>query len=306
MKTITLHHTVFSALGAILLSAVAFGSGVGAVSMLQKITPGQQVAAVALFPASISLDTNTLIAKADIVYDPTDGRILFSKNSSAPLPLASLTKLMTATAVLEGGDTGRSVQITAADLAPEGDWGFKAGDTVPLSSLLKIGLIASSNDAMAAAAASLGDNYLDLMNARAKTLGLSHMYFLNPTGLDESAGTAGAYGSAFDVARLAAHLFQNYPDYFGLTTQPNVSIQDGTRTLKAAATALPLAGVPGVVAAKTGFTDLAGGNLAVVFDIAIGHPLVAVVLGSTEDARFDDIKKLIQAVRDAQSTQTSL
>lgn len=65
----------------------------------------------------------------------------------------------------------------------------------------------------------------------------------------------------------------------------------------AVATALPLSSLPGFVGAKTGYTDLAGGNLVVIFDIEIGHPLVAVVLGSTEQGRFDDIRTLAHAIR---------
>jgi D-alanyl-D-alanine carboxypeptidase len=57
-----------------------------------------------------------------------------------------------------------------------------------------------------------------------------------------------------------------------------------------------LGAIPGVIMGKTGLTDLAGGNLAVVFDLGPGTtPIVAVVLGSTESGRFDDMKKIISA-----------
>ncbi len=193
--------------------------------------------------------------------------------------------------------TNTPITITAEDLAPEGDWGFATGDTVVLSDLLRMGLIASSNDAMQAAASSLGPNYLETMQASVEAMGLTDMRFYNPTGLDESTTTGGAYGSAYDIARLASIFSEKYPQYFDLTTQQQVSVQDGKRTLSAAATAIPLDDVPGLIGAKTGYTDLAGGNLVAVFDIEIGHPLVAVVLGSTEDGRFSDMKTLIQAAR---------
>jgi len=53
--------------------------------------------------------------------------------------------------------------------------------------------------------------------------------------------------------------------------------------------------VPGLIGSKTGFTDLAGGNLVVAFDAGLGHPIIAVVLGSSFDGRFDDMKKLVAA-----------
>jgi D-alanyl-D-alanine carboxypeptidase len=53
--------------------------------------------------------------------------------------------------------------------------------------------------------------------------------------------------------------------------------------------------MPGLLLSKTGYTDLAGGNLVIVFDVGIGHPVAIVVLGSTRDARFTDVEKLMHA-----------
>ena len=52
---------------------------------------------------------------------------------------------------------------------------------------------------------------------------------------------------------------------------------------------------PGILGSKTGYTDLAGGNLVIVFDVGINHPVAAVVLGSTREGRFEDMAKLTQA-----------
>ena len=282
------------------LVVLAFGGGIVMVSLVH-LQIKEPVAHTATFPAPITLDEAALKAKAAIVYDPTNGRILYAKNAQKQLPLASLTKLMTAEVVLGQMAANTSVQITKKDLDADGDLGLRAGDTLSLFDLLKLGLVASSNDAMAAAAASLGSNYLTAMNDMANKLGLTKTYFLNPTGLDLSRDSAGAYGSAYDVARLAATFYKEYPDYFSLTTNRKVTVQSGTRTLSAVATALPLSSLPGFIGAKTGYTDLAGGNLVVIFDIEIGHPLVAVVLGSTEQGRFDDIRTLAHAIRTNES-----
>ena len=70
-------------------------------------------------------------------------------------------------------------------------------------------------------------------------------------------------------------------------------------TITAEATAAPLQDIPGFMGGKTGYTDLAGGNLAAVFDLTIGRPVVAVVLHSTEAGRFADIRTLLAAARAA-------
>src|SRR5581483_10245061 len=162
--------------------------------------------------------------------------------------------------------------------------------------LLHLALVASSNDAAAAAAATLGD-YLPALNETTRVLGLTRTAVFNPTGLDVTTSTPGAYGSAFDVARLTGIFYQAHPDFFELTGQPDVSVNDGGHTLSFDATMAPLQDMSGFVAAKTGYTDLAGGNLAAVFDLDIGHPVVAVVLHSTQTGRFTDVRTLIESAR---------
>jgi D-alanyl-D-alanine carboxypeptidase len=278
---------------ALLAVGAAFTAGAGAFALVSR----PQLASVAAATPRLELDPGALEARAAMLYDPSTGDIWYQKNAQEALPLASLTKLMSAYAVLSAEDTGTVVTIQAEDLAPDGDWGFRVGDKVTVDNLLKIGLVASSNDAMAAAARSLSSGYLAAMNETAVGLNLTKTYFLNPTGLDLNDDTSGAYGSAFDVARLIAAFYKKYPGYLQLTERPSISIPDGNRTLTSAATAIPLQDIPGFVGAKTGYTDLAGGNLAAVFDLSIGRPIVAVVLGSSESGRFADIRTLIETAR---------
>jgi D-alanyl-D-alanine carboxypeptidase len=286
--------------GVLAVALIGAAFGVGAV--VASLPSHSQTAAVAdaqTLPP-IVLDPSQLTAEAAIIYDPETGQVLYQKNANTALPLASLTKLMTAQAVLASRDPSTLVTFTAEDLAPDGDWGFKVGDTTDLGDLLRFGLVASSNDAMAAAASSLGSGYLDDMNSIAQTLNLTKTYFLNPTGLDLNSDTAGAYGSAFDIARLLAEFYKKYPALIEHTTSPTVSIVVNGRTLTSAATAAPLQNIPGFAGGKTGFTDLAGGNLAAVFDLEINHPLVFVVMHSTETGRFADIRTLLEAARSAE------
>ena len=290
---------VSAALGCLMLVVFLFYSGTPASTQAEHAAQ------------AVTLAPNALSAKAAIIYDPTTGKILYDKNSQLTLPLASLTKLMTAHVLLGTVPLGTTVTITAKDISVDsdaGDWGFKEGDTLTLSDAIKIGLAASSNYAMAAAGDTLGSGYINDLNKDASALGLTHTYFLNSTGLDLNTETSGAYGSAYDIARLAAAFLKNYPQYFELSSEPTITVEVSGRPLTANATTIPLQDIPGFIGAKTGYTDLAGGNLVMAYDIDINHPLIAVVLGSTEEGRFTDIRTLVNASRAqidaATSTQT--
>jgi len=131
------------------------------------------------------------------------------------------------------------------------------------------------------------------MNDLAQQLDLTNMYFLNDNGLDISTTQSGAYGSAHDVAMLFAYAASTSPQTFAATTQPSVTVYSTTNMAATGTnTDTALDSIPGIVMGKTGYTDLAGGNLAIVFDTD-GHEIVAVVLGSTEDGRFSDMEQLI-------------
>jgi D-alanyl-D-alanine carboxypeptidase len=278
--------------------AILFGVGALAMSYyedapdLNQIETAQSLAPQGLVP--IALAPDELAAKAAIVYEPASGRVLYGKNTEEQLPLASLTKLATALAVLSQ-DENRLVTVTAEALAEEGDSGLSVGDLWRLGDLVAFGLTTSSNDAMAAAAQALTrEETVAKMNRDAKAYGMAQSYFLNPTGLDISSSTAGAYGSARDVAYLVTALLTRHSSIFEATAY--APEPEGDSGKGAQSTLTPLASLPGLIAAKTGYTDLAGGNLAVAADIGLSEPVVVVVLGSTIDGRFEDAQKLIKAV----------
>lgn len=257
------------------------------------------------YPPSVSLNPAALTAEAAVIYDATNGRTLFSKNDEEQLPLASVTKLMTATAALNDLAPSSPVPITAQAIATEGDSGLHAGEVWKASDLLKYALLVSSNDGMAAVAQAAGrDKLLSQMNDEAQKLGLAQSYFLDPTGLDLTTGVSGAYGSARDVAVLAAHFLKDHPEYFQATLQSGVPFGSGGQALRGKGTAEPIFDLPGLIGAKTGYTDLAGGNLVAAFDIGLAHPVVAVVLHSTEQGRFADMRTLIEAAQAAAAAST--
>ncbi|MDZ4225995.1 MAG: serine hydrolase, partial [Patescibacteria group bacterium] len=186
-----------------------------------------------VWPAPLELNEQLITARAAVVYDLVSNRTLYAKNADEVLPLASLTKLLTAQAVLAREDVTTEVPITAEAIQSEGDWGFRVGEHWPLGDLLRFALAASSNDAIAAAASALGPDKISIINSEAKELGLTETQVLNPTGLDESGELAGGYGSAHDVALLVAAFLQKYPTFFEGTAARSVTIQQNGRTLVA-------------------------------------------------------------------------
>jgi D-alanyl-D-alanine carboxypeptidase (penicillin-binding protein 5/6) len=239
-----------------------------------------------------------LEAEAAIVYDLAEERALYEKNADAQLPLASLTKLLTIYAASRTLTPTSPILITASALNAEGDSGLIEGDTLTFNDAAALALVASSNDAAAAieeaiqARAPRTDK--NPLLAAALQAGLSQTYALNGTGLDETEEISGAYGSARDIAILSGALLSSSPLIASLSTKASVTVAslDGN-TYAVENTNDVLQRLPNVLLSKTGFTDLAGGNLVVVFDAGINHPIALVVLGSSRDARFTDVERLL-------------
>ena len=157
-------------------------------------------------------------------------------------------------------------------------------------------LAVSSNDGAYAIATAASPNFVEKMNEKAKILGLSSMRFYNPTGLDESLTKSGAYSSASDVAKLFSYTLQKHPEIFNATRDARFTTSSLDKIKHTAVnTDEEINNIPGIIGSKTGFTDMAGGNLAIVYDASINYPIVVVVLGSTYDGRFDDVRALVRA-----------
>lgn len=246
--------------------------------------------------ASINLE-----ARAAYVFDVHTDTVLFALNEEAQLPLASITKLMTALIVSERLPDNAAIQVGTESLEQEGDSGFIRGEVFRMQDLLAFTLIESSNDgahALALTASGGADisTFVEAMNERALSLGLTQTYFRNPTGLDSTEKVSGGYGSALDTALLTAHLLKQYPRVIEQTRYATLELTSKTNGVRSALNTNSAIGImPGLIASKTGYTDLAGGNLVVAFDGGLNHPIVVVVLGSTEEGRFRDVRNLMTA-----------
>jgi len=255
-------------------------------------------------------DDLALEARAVYVLDISQERKLFALNEEAQLPLASITKLMTALITWEILESEDIVIIDEGAIAQSGDDGFVTNERFKVKDLLDFTLLESSNDgayALAAAAGSKMRSTMDIdeedpystfvsrMNAKARELELVQTYYTNATGLDSGEHTSGGYGSARDMAFLFRHLILVAPTAVAATRYLTLELSSSETTYIANNTNDSIHSIPGLIASKTGYTDLAGGNLAVVFDVGVNRPLVVVVLGSTQEGRFRDIQKLVWA-----------
>lgn len=249
-------------------------------------------------------NTISLQAKSAYVWDVKNKKVLFAKNADEILPLASIAKIMTANVATDLLSPTTTISINKEALSQEGDNSLLLDERWTFKKLLDFTLAVSSNDGASAIASKASPTFIDQMNEKAKTIGLSSMKFYNPTGLDESLTQSGAYGSATDVAKLFAYTMQAHPEIFNATRSAKftVSSLDGFNHV-AINTDAEVNNIPGIIGSKTGFSDLAGGNLAIVYDAGVNYPIIVVVLGSTYDGRFDDVTALVRAANQTLSLQ---
>ena len=264
-------------------------------------------------PAKVAVnpfDSVTLTAKAAYVLDVRTGKVLYSKNSDARLPYASLTKVMTAVVATTLAKPTSTVVISQEAVDTEGDSGLRVGEVWSLKNLIDFSLASSSNDGARAIALSIGalgdladttpngaeNNFIKEMNAEAAKIGMAQTYYLNDTGLDQSTVQGGAYGTAKDMATLFNYILKTYPQMMEATREPSFKVSSESGIVHTAQNTDAIVDmIPGLIASKTGYTDLAGGNLVVAFDPEIGRPIIISVLGSTEDGRFQDMGALVNA-----------
>ncbi len=150
-----------------------------------------------------------LEAEAAILYDATNGQVLYEKNADDARAVASTQKLMTALIIAEEGGLDDKVRVEASDAMCEPTkLGLKSGEVYKRYDLLRILLIKSMNDVARCLArdnAGSISQFADKMNAKARELGMRRTNFVNPNGLTED----GQYSTARDMGRLGLFVYRN-------------------------------------------------------------------------------------------------
>jgi serine-type D-Ala-D-Ala carboxypeptidase (penicillin-binding protein 5/6) len=229
-------------------------------------------------------------ARAYLVMNGANGEVLLARHADDRLPIASITKLMTALVTLERARPTEEVVVDRDAVGVTGSTiGLRAGEHVKVRDLLAAALIQSANDAAVALAEYVGKGdsapFVALMNRRAQALDLHSTRFVRPDGLDVS----GHYSSALDVTRLA-EVAMREPLIRRLVRQQSAPMSGG-RVLH---TWNDLLGeFPGVFGVKTGHTSVAGWN-EVAAARGNGVVIYATVLGSPDRAtRNADLEELL-------------
>jgi serine-type D-Ala-D-Ala carboxypeptidase (penicillin-binding protein 5/6) len=246
------------------------------------------VALAVATPAEAAVDPPSSGARAVLVATGA-GEVLYERSPERELPMASITKLMTAIVVLERKRPGdlMTVRETAAGVG-ESSVHLLVGEKLSVRDLLAAALIQSANDAafaLAAGTAGSVSEFVGLMNAKARQLGLAHTHFVRPDGLD----VPGHYSSARDVLKLA-RVAMKKPLVRRLVAMQSATIAGG-RSLFSWNDLLGR--YPGLIGVKTGHTNAAGW-CEVAAARRDGVTIYTVVLGSPSRAqRNADLTRLL-------------
>ena len=249
------------------------------------------------------------LSTAGILVDMDTNKVLWAKNSSNPVPVASLTKIMTIMLAYEIAMDDSSpytlqslIPVTpeAINTEPSKVY-FKKGEMFTIDELLIAASVRSANDAAHLLAEHLGggqaDKFIEDMNRRAKELGMTHTTYFNAHGLPGKSKALDNQSSCEDVARLCL-VFRNYPylmELAGKRTAPfrekgspdYILLQNHNNLLPGAKTAAP--GVNGI---KTGFTNRAGFCVAASCQRE-GRNLLAVATGFPSAADRDNFIRVL-------------
>lgn len=259
--------------------------------------------------ATEKVNTPEIISKAGIVVDYDTGEVIYEKSGNEKMYLASTTKLMTALLFAENAKKTDQIVYTETALAqppytmqseqmlPYGK-SFKVGDTIDADTAMKELLLFSGNDAAYMIADHVGgtsEKFIQMMNDKAKELGLVNTHFKNPNGLPDSVtGKDVNYSTAYELSILTKKVYENewIRETMALSNATVTLPGDNIIHLENRNTEL---GKNGNIGGKTGVTNDAGTCFAGLYE-RNGRKLIGVVLKSDRndnDARFRDLNSMM-------------
>ncbi len=266
-----------------------------ALPLLAALAPATQAAPAPAAPMAVPVPPPpALNARAYIVVDYNTGKVLAAKNANEKMPMASLTKLMTAYIVFSALKSGQltlqtPVTVSTAAWRTGGSRMFiNPGSQVSVLNLLKGMIVESGNDATVALAQKVGGTqagFVTLMNDYAKRLGLNSTHYEDVDGLPKP----DHYTTARDLATLASDIIRDFPQYYFIFKIKKFTWDHITQRNRVSL----LWTDPSVDGMKTGYTDAAGYCMVTSAD-RHGMRLVTVVLGAPSwDGRVDDSEALL-------------
>ena len=239
-------------------------------------------------------------AKSAVLMDVATGTVLYEQDSHTPLAPASVTKVMTMLLIMEAIDSGRiswdDMVTTSETAAAKGGSQvyLKVGETMSVSDMVKSIAVSSANDCACAMAEHIAGSetaFVDLMNKRAKELGMQDTNFVNCTGLDDDDSAKNHKTSAYDIALMSRELLKNHPDIKKFTTIWMDTVRNGAFGLSNTNKLVRF--YQDATGLKTGFTSQAGYCLS-ASALREDMELIAVVMGcATSKERFAACKSML-------------
>lgn len=235
-----------------------------------------------------------ITAEAAYFVELGSGEVLYEKNPSKKLPIASLVKIMTAIVTLENNKLGDQVLISqeAANQEPDSML-LRTGEKLSVEELLYGLFLVSANDGAEALAENLQggkEAFVNQMNVKASQLGMNNSLFINPTGLQEDGREQ--YSTAFDVAIMSRYAIKYFPYLVDITKKDHVILPKTSthQDYDLYSGINLLTTYPGVVGFKTGFTPEAGLTL-VTLAKREGYQVLGVLLRS--ENRREEARQLL-------------
>ena len=255
---------------------------------------------IGIFPMQAQAVDLNVAGKSALLMDVATGTILYEHNAHEPLAPASVTKVMTMLLIMEAIDSGKihwddTVTASEAAAAKGGSQVYlKVGETMTVSDMVKSIAVSSANDCACAMAEHLAGSesaFVELMNGRAKELGMNDTHFVNCTGLDDSEEAKNHLTSAHDIAIMSRQLLKHHPSIKQFTTIWMDTVRDGAFGLSNTNKLIRF--YNGATGLKTGFTSGAGYCLSASAE-RDGMELIAVVMGcETSQDRFAACKSML-------------
>lgn len=288
MKTKTI---IFSIIFTMLFSSVSFATGAVYVWSDSGTEDALEIVSEAVDNNSLNLESGSAI-----LIDQVTGKILYSHKAHEQLRPASVTKVMSILLIMEALDSGKITMETpipcsenAHSMGGSQIW-LDTTENLSVRDMLKSICVVSANDctvAMAEYLAGSEEAFVQMMNTKAKQLGMNDTTFKNCHGIDED----GHVTSAYDIALMSKELLQNHPSITEFTTIWMDSIRDGKSEL--VNTNKLIRNYQGATGLKTGSTSIALYNLS-ASATRDGLSLIAVIMKApTTKIRFSEATKLL-------------
>ena len=246
-----------------------------------------------LAQTSDTLEASSINSRSCIVYDRNSQMILYGKNETKQVKMASTTKIMTSLIIIENCDLSEIIEVSKKAAGTGGSrLGLKTGDKITVKDLLYGLMLCSGNDAAVALAEYAGGDiqgFADLMNKKANELGLTNTHFESPHGLDSD----GHYTTAYELAILTDYALKN-ETFAKIVGTKNYTVTINGYAKNLSNTNELLGYLNGVYGVKTGFTN--GANRCLVTACKRDDmDIICVVLGAdTKKFRTQDSIKLIE------------